>query len=365
VLSARNRFAASENVSDAVQVRRTSVSSAFSGGMEPCMNVGKLILFVACLAVSLSRTGVDAQEPLKHEVSRTEFGSEYSDGSSTIVGDSALFTPRNGSLILNIDSGRPVYRAVSTLQTRYGYVITYEDPRYATEDDLEDVSASVVRQYSQYPPGAAPRVIVPRRSQLTVALPASPDISPQDLAAVLQKLVAAQASNSRGGHFRVEEAGDVFHVIPTEVRDRNGNWARYSPLLDTLISLPPQDRSEMELYRAIAAAASAAAHVRVEVIINSGIVTGLAGPERRTIMGSSQEPARSVLMRTFQLQRTRRTYALLQGPEDNTPFLNIWDFPTKAQAQPSAAQATSEVRGAPTGLGAPDPSDCLACVPKR
>jgi len=44
-------------------------------------------------------------------------------------------------------------------------------------------------------------------------------------------------------------------------------------------------------------------------------------------------------MRAFQLQRTRRTYALLQGPEDDTPFLNIWDFPTKAQAQSSATQA--------------------------
>lgn len=258
------------------------------------MNVGELACFTACLAVSSTQMAVDAQEPLKHEVYRTEFGSEYSDGSSTIVGNSASFTPRNGSLILNIDSGRPVDRAVDTLQTRYGYVITYEDPRYANEDDLEDVAPSVVRHYSQYAPGAAPKVIVPRCSRLTVSLRASLSISPHDLGAVLQQLVAAQAANSRGGHFRVEEVGDVFHVIPTEVRDRNGNWAQYSALLDTLISLPPQDRSEKELYWAIAAAVSAAAHVRINVIINGGIVMGIATPEPRINMTATQGEGRGV-----------------------------------------------------------------------
>jgi hypothetical protein len=57
-------------------------------------------------------------------------------------------------------------------------------------------------------------------------------------------------------------------------------------------------------------------------------------------MTATQEPARRVLMRALQLHRIRRTYALLHGPEepDNMFGLNIWDFPTKAQAQPSATQ---------------------------
>jgi hypothetical protein len=97
----------------------------------------------SCIATLLSNNVVRAQEP--HETLRTEFGSEYSDGSSTIVGDSASFTPDNGSVLLKIDSGRPVDRAVNTLQTRYGYVITYEDPRYTNEDGLQDVAAKSAR----------------------------------------------------------------------------------------------------------------------------------------------------------------------------------------------------------------------------
>jgi hypothetical protein len=118
-------------------------------------------------------------------------------------------------VLLRIDSGRPVDRAVNTLQTKYGYVITYEDPRYTNEDDLQDVAAKVRKDYSSYPPGLAPKLMVPKGSKLTLRLPASTDISPQNLASILQQLARTQATSSRGGHFRVEQAGDVFHVVPT------------------------------------------------------------------------------------------------------------------------------------------------------
>jgi hypothetical protein len=282
----------------------------------------------------ISNNVVRAQEP--HETVRTEFGSDYSDGSSTIDGDSASFTPDNGSVLLKIDSGRPVDRAVDTLQTRYGYVITYEDPRYTNEDDLQDVAAKVRKDYSRYPPGLAPKLMVPKGGKLTLRLPASKDISPQDLASILQQLARAQGTSSRGGHFRVAQVGDVFHLVPTEVRNRKGNWSHYNSLLDTPISLPKQDRSESELYRAIADAVSAATHVRLWIVVNGGIVIGLVSPELHTSMGATLEPARNVLMRALQLHRSRRTWAVLYDPEeDNNMFaLNVWDFPAKPPEPP-------------------------------
>jgi hypothetical protein len=284
------------------------------------------------LTVSLVHEVARAQEP--RELLRTEFGSEFSDGSSTIAGDSASFELENGAVLLKIDSGRPVAGAVHTLQVRYGYIITYEDPRYTNEDDLQDVSASVVRNYSQYAPGMAPKVVVPKGGKLTLNLPASSNVSSDDLAAILQQLIRAQTISPRGGHFRVEQAADAFHVVPIEVRDRKGNWSRYSSLLDTPISLPEEDRSEEELYRAITAAVSAAKRVRLEVMVNGGIVIGLDVPSLLTTVGATQESARSVLTRALQLHRNRRTWALLHGPEDGNDvfMLNIWDFPTKTQA---------------------------------
>ena len=291
-------------------------------------------ILTSCIATLLSNNVVPAEEP--HETLRTEFGSEYSDGSSTIDGDSASFTPDNGSVLLKIDSGRPVDRAVNTLQTRYGYVISYEDPRYTNEDDLQDVAAKVRKDYSSYPPGLAPKLMVPKGSKLTLRLPASTDISPQDLARILQQLVRTQATSSRGGHFRVEQAGDVFHLVPTEVRDRKGNWSHYNSLLDTPISLPEQDRRESELYRAIADAVSDATHTKLSIIVNGGWVIGMVSPELRSGMGATLEPARNVLMRALQLRRSRRTWALLHGPEEGTNIfaLNVWDFPVKPPKPP-------------------------------
>jgi hypothetical protein len=137
-----------------------------------CTVAGKVArgaILTSCIATSLGYGVAGAEEP--REIVRTEFGSEYSDGSSTIVSDFANFTPDNGSVLLNIDSRRPVERAVRTLQTRYGYVVTYEDPRYTNGDDLQDVSASVVRNYSSYALGTAPKVIVPKGGKLTLRLP--------------------------------------------------------------------------------------------------------------------------------------------------------------------------------------------------
>jgi hypothetical protein len=289
-------------------------------------------ILTSCIATLLSNNVVRAQEP--HETFKTEFGSEYGDGSSTIDGDSASFTPDNNSVLLKIDSGRPVDRAVNTLQTRYGYVITYEDPRYTNEDDLQDIAAKVRKDYSSYPPGLAPKLMVPKGGKLTLRLPTSTNISPQGLASILQQLARAQGTSSGSGHFRVEQVGDVFHLVPTEVRDRKGNWSHYNSLLDTPISLPKQDRSERELYQAIVDAVSAATHVRLWIIVNGGIVIGIVSPEPRTRMGATLEPARNVLMRALQLHRSRRTWAMLHDPGEDMFALNVWDFPTKPPEPP-------------------------------
>jgi len=133
------------------------------------MRISTAAILTFWLAFFLVHEVARAQEP--REIWRTEFGSEFSDGSSTIAGDSASFKLESGALLLKIDSGRPVARAVRTLQARYGYIISYEDPRYTNEDDLQDVSASVVRNYSQYAPGMAPKVIVPKVQLSFATLP--------------------------------------------------------------------------------------------------------------------------------------------------------------------------------------------------
>jgi hypothetical protein len=121
---------------------------------------------------------------------------------------------------LGVDDPRPVAKAVEELVSRYGYVITYEDPRHAYEGDIQDVTTKVRKDLEQYPP--APKVIVPLGGTLTLTIPSSSSISPQAVASVLEQLMRVQSTRGEGGHFRVVQSGDVFHVLPTEVRDRSG-----------------------------------------------------------------------------------------------------------------------------------------------
>jgi hypothetical protein len=146
---------------------------------------------------------------------------------------------------VTVGTGRSVAKAVEELVSRYGYVITYQDPLLAYEGDWRDVTTQVRKDLDRYPPGAAPKVMVPRGGTLNSVLPSSHSISAETMASLLEQVVREQANTQQGGRFRVERDGEIFHVISAEARDRAGNWARQSSLLDVPISLPTQDRDRM------------------------------------------------------------------------------------------------------------------------
>jgi hypothetical protein len=200
---------------------------------------------------------------------------------------------------VTVGTGRPVAKAVEELVSRYGYVITYEDPLLAYEGDWRDVTTGVRKDLDRYPPGAAPKVMVPRGGTLNLALPASHSISAETMASLLEQVVREQADTKQGGRFRVERDGEIFHVIPVEARDRAGNWAPQSSLLDVPISLPTQDRDRMSTLPAITRALQAAVGVSVDMPFMGGIDS----PEhpRQYRFGAENERARAVLARALTL----------------------------------------------------------------
>jgi hypothetical protein len=252
---------------------------------------------------------------------------------------------------LKIDDPRPVAKAIEELVSRYKYVITYEDPRVAYEDDLQDVTTQVRKDLDRYPPGKAPKVIGPRGGRLTVSLAPSASVNTQTMAAVLDQLTRAQSNRGEGGHFRVVQVGDVFHVVPTEIRDRNGNWTAQSSILDVPISLPMEDRGKNEMLGAIATAVSSAAQVKIR--LGSGIGGGIFNPNRPASyrLEANNERARDVLTRALSLlndpkagtwisQRLR--WELFYGADEKTYFLNISTVPDLPAAPlPTGIQNTS------------------------
>jgi hypothetical protein len=97
-----------------------------------------------------------------------------------------------------------------------------------------------------------------------------------------------------------------------EARDRTGNWAPQSPLLDVPISLPTQDRDRMSTLPAITDALRAAVGVSVDMPFMGGIDS----PERprQYRFGAENERARAVLARALTLigsPATRLTWLML------------------------------------------------------
>src|ERR1700744_794113 len=71
---------------------------------------------------------------------------------------------------LTVNDPRPIAEAVRTLEYKYGYVITYEDPRYIHPDDLQDTHRHTT---------AGKRIFIPRETTLTLDLP--PVVTAQDM----------------------------------------------------------------------------------------------------------------------------------------------------------------------------------------
>ena len=116
--------------------------------------------------------------------------------------DNATLETKNGISTLTVESPRPVAKAVETLVAKYGSLITYEDPRYEYAGDLQDATSRVRQDLDRYPPGHAPKVVVPLGGRLTVSS------SSTDVATILQQIV----QSSDHGHFRVQQTNNIFHI---------------------------------------------------------------------------------------------------------------------------------------------------------
>ena len=259
---------------------------------------------------------------------------------------------------LKVTDSRPVAAAVQELVSRYGYVITYEDPRHVYEGDLEDVTTKVRKDLNRYPPGKAPKVFVPMDATLTLNVPSSTAVTDQDMTSILEQLVQTQSRSGRGGHFRVEKVGEVFHVLPTSARDRDGNWADQPSILEVPISLTMEDRSADGMINAICNAVGAAAHVKVGLGFSVG---GLSDPSRPRPyrLGADNERARDVLTRALNLldKSQKLTFVLFYDPSENENmyFLTIENVPNRSSSPVATSVPTTSAGSSLSGTSVSPP----------
>lgn len=257
--------------------------------------------------------------------------------------EQGTFTLSNGLGILSVEAPRPMAKAAEILSAQYASTITYEDPRYRFGPDITDRASKFRKDYQQFPPGKAPKLLGPLGGTLSVSF------SSKNLASMLQQLVGAQTQVGNGGHFQVEQTGTFFHIVPYEVRDQNGSWIAQKTLLDAPISLPTQSRG---------------AHAVLVVICeevananNQGILLATdPGPDTddspQYTLGATQEAGRSVLVRALTAMAAQTgplTWQLYYEVETGHYFMNFVKVPAvTATASTSSSQGT----GAPQTQGA-------------
>jgi hypothetical protein len=222
-----------------------------------------------------------------------------------------------------VNDGRPVAEAAWQLEKRYGWVITYEDPIYVYSSEIVDVTTQISRNLDQYKPGEAPKVFVPKGGELSIDLNLNsetgrPVDSPES---VMQQVLDANTEAGYAGRFRLESDGQILHIIPTAYRDRFGALLPQQSVLDSIITIPSQERSDLQSLELL----------RDEVgrITRTKIGFGTFDPNlfanSRNRLSAHREKARYYLVRLLEnaAPDTSLSWRLLYDPTMKIYFLNI------------------------------------------
>src|SRR5215469_10403415 len=127
--------------------------------------------------------------------------------------ESLVVAPQGGSKArISVEDPRPLAKAIEVLEGRYGWVITYEDPRYVYSSEIKDVTLSVRRDLDRFKPGQAPRVLIPKGGRLAFDYDVKSETNlPGNPRTVVQELLKAHAASDNAGRFRLESNDRIMH----------------------------------------------------------------------------------------------------------------------------------------------------------
>ena len=199
-----------------------------------------------------------------------------------------LTAQRAQPLELAVSDARPLAALIDQLETRYGWIITYEDPPYENAADLDDVTLDVAKD----PKSFKGKVLVPRRRRFDFRYPNADQPQAEDVLAVLVRDYN-MAGNNDG--FRLLRTGKFFHVVPSVSDNKIGLPTNRQSRLDVRVTIPVVERSVLETLELVVA------QVReltgVPVMMGRVPVNLLLQKKLRT--GAATEPARDVLVRAL------------------------------------------------------------------
>jgi hypothetical protein len=192
--------------------------------------------------------------------------------------------------ILVVDYPRPVEAAVQQIEKRFGAVVTYEDTRYVSADEIVDITAEV------RDPTFKKRLFGRKTGSLDVTYRLGSDAAGTQVDGVLEAVISQANQQRRFGEFRVERIQGGHHVIPVATKGKTGARQLYTSPLEARITIPHQQESGLDAMIRLIGAITAFSGSTVK----AGTMP-LTRFERSTVSWSAQaEPAREVLWRVLQ-----------------------------------------------------------------
>jgi hypothetical protein len=203
-----------------------------------------------------------------------------------------------------VDNPRPVDAAVQQIEKLFGTVVTYEDTRYVSDDEIVDITAETVRD-----PTFKKRLFGRKTGSLDVTYRLGSDAVGAQINGVLDAVIGQANQQRRFGEFRVERVQGGHHVIPVAIKGKTGARQPYTSPLDARITMSSSRESALDTMIRLVSAITAFSGSAVKV----GTMP-LTRFERSTVSLSAQaEPAREVLWRVLQSLGPDLSWQLLCG----------------------------------------------------
>ncbi len=152
------------------------------------------------------------------------------------------------------DTPAPMENVAGLLEQMYIKPVTYEDPILNWSGDIDQVPNSL-----------GEKLKIPKRRSISMPSEVHPRQTATLDAALLNRVLDAYNKQTDGPRFTIGSSRWGLHIIPDQVRDRNGHFVKAVNFLDTFISIPMQKRTPSGHFEAICNAVNASASIGIKL----------------------------------------------------------------------------------------------------
>lgn len=204
---------------------------------------------------------------------------------------------------LNASCPRPLADVAWLLEKRFFKPVTYEDIPYLYSPDLicDETSRTL-----------------PRCRKIFVEYPLD-----ASLQAIIDKTLISHGKSGSPGVFTCRKEAEYHHIVPLAFLNAKGNIEEWHSFLETVISIPPQIRSGLEVLEEITRALS---NLRTENIALGTIPTN-AFIQHKSAAQKLEGPIGSLLMNLFRQMGKRLSWQFLNIPGKTEFIFNIHRIP--------------------------------------